>query len=108
MWQKTIRVQGAGKGAALGHCRVIETKNDLREFRKGEIVVSSSDNFELIFPLLRRAKGLILKDGSLISHIVILAREWKKPCVVRAGKMVLFRRHQEVYLDGTKGIIYFR
>lgn len=68
-----------GKVKALA--RVVLTAADVIKLKKGEIMVSSSTNPDLI--LAMKKSGAIVTDiGGIISHAAIVSREIKKPCIV--------------------------
>jgi phosphohistidine swiveling domain-containing protein len=60
-------------------------------------------------PLLARAAGIVVEEGSLLQHATTLAREFGVPAIVGVvGAVSLFKNGDEIEVDGDTGIIVFR
>lgn len=57
-------------------------------------------------PLLARAAGVVVEEGSLLQHATTLAREFGVPAIVGVtGAETLFRNGDEIEIDGDTGVI---
>jgi phosphohistidine swiveling domain-containing protein len=60
-------------------------------------------------PLLARAAGIVVEEGSLLQHATTLAREFGVPAIVGVvGAVTLFKNGDEIEVDGDTGVIVFR
>jgi pyruvate,water dikinase len=82
-----IILTGAAVGTkiASGKARVIKTAEKIREFKKGEILVTeiTDPDWE---PIMKIASAIVTDKGSRISHAAIVSRELGIPCVVGTQK----------------------
>lgn len=72
--------QPASRGLAKGRARVIVSATELKDFKKGEILVIDSIDPTMTFfaPL---ARGIIERRGGMLIHGAIIAREYGIPCI---------------------------
>lgn len=71
----------ASSGKTSGIVRICKTKNDLLQFRKGEILVAAMTRPEFV-PAMRKAAGIITNEGGLTCHAAIVSRELGIPCII--------------------------
>ena len=92
-------------GRVVGYIKLIEQAEQMSGFKKGEILVSSATNPELI-PAMKKAAAIITDVGGITSHAAIISRELKTPCVIgtRIATRVL-KNGDKVEVDATRGII---
>ena len=64
-----------------GKVRVIKSFQQLKSFKKGEILVTPMTSPEYVVAM-RKAKAIITDGGSMTCHAAIVARELKIPCIV--------------------------
>lgn len=100
-----IRGSIAFKGLTRGKVKIVNTKNDAKKVRNGEIIVSHmiEPSFTTAF---RKCAGIITDLGGITCHAAIVAREIKKPCII--GTKIATRILQDgdlVEIDANKGII---
>jgi phosphohistidine swiveling domain-containing protein len=103
---------GVLRGIVVNHESDLETYEFLYNKHKHE------KNFGWIFyapetspeyaPIMIKTDAFITSNGGFTSHAAILARSWKKPCVVGAGELpdALTKAGNLVTLDATHGKIY--
>ena len=101
--------QGAGRGAspgrAIGTVHLVRETSPQTSVGKGAILVTHILHPHLA-PLLARAAGIIVEEGSLLQHATTLAREFGVPAVVGvSGAMKLFRDGDVLEIDGDTGEI---
>jgi pyruvate,water dikinase len=78
------------------------------ELREDSILVTRILHPHLA-PLLARAAGIIVEEGSLLQHATTLAREFGVPAVVGvAGAVTFFHDGDEIEMDGDTGVIVAR
>ncbi len=72
--------QPASRGLARGRARVIISPAELKEFKKGEVLVIDSIDPTMTFfaPL---AAGIVERRGGMLIHGAIIAREYGIPCI---------------------------
>ena len=97
--------QPAGKGIAKGHARVINSFDDLLDFKSGEILVCDAVEPEMtvVAPL---ASAVVERRGGMLIHGAIIAREYSLPCVT--GVPEASRRIKTgnlIAVDGWLGIV---
>lgn len=95
----------ASTGKASGICSV---EPDEREHLAGKILVLKSSK-NLIRYIKNKPSGIILEEGSLLSHAAILSREAKIPSIVNVqGATTKLKSGDEVAIDATLGKISIR
>lgn len=97
---------GASVGISSGAVRIIHSKNDLDEVKKGEILVAETTNPDYA-PAMQKAIGIVTDTGSRNSHASIIAREFGLPAVVGTGDATsILQDGQIVTIDGFSGKVY--
>lgn len=101
-----IRGIGTGSYVGVGHVKKIEKDEDLLKLKGGEIVVVSTASRDMI-SYLHHAGGVVTDYGGLTSHVAIVLREMKVPCVVGTGNGTQkLKEGTIVTVDGKTGNIY--
>lgn len=103
-----IIIRGIGTGPYIGVGKVvkIDADDDLQQLKGGEIVVLSHASRDML-SYLHRAGGVVTDYGGLTSHVAIVLREMKVPCVVGTGKGTQkLKEGTIVTVDGKTGNIY--
>jgi phosphohistidine swiveling domain-containing protein len=54
---------------------------------------------------LKLLKGIILENGSMLSHVGILAREWGIPCIMGVRGASSIKNGEIIKLDAIKGTV---
>jgi phosphohistidine swiveling domain-containing protein len=94
-------------GNIVGPAFVVKNKEDLRLIPKEAIlVIKNLLPDEIVF--LKNAKGIISEEGGMGSHVAILARELKIPCiagVVNATKLIHTSEMLKLNAQKKKGLI---
>lgn len=103
--RQEITGQSAMPGMAKGRVRVILKPVDSNKLKKGEILVCSMTSPDYL-PAMRRSAAIITDEGGLLSHAAIIARELKKPCIVKTRIVTKVLKDGDlVEVDADKGII---
>ncbi|TAN33400.1 hypothetical protein EPN28_02520 [Patescibacteria group bacterium] len=93
---------GASPGRARGPARLV-AKAEGAEFNDGEVLVCEMTTVDYV-PLMKKAAAIVCEQGGLLSHAAIVARELKKPCVVRVkDAMKKIRDGDIIDVDGDTG-----
>nr|WP_319372785.1 putative PEP-binding protein [uncultured Methanobacterium sp.] len=103
-----IIVKGIGTGpyVGVGHVKKIDKDEDLLNLKGGEIIVLSTASRDMV-SYLYQAGGVVTDYGGLTSHVAIVLREMKVPCVVGTGNGTLkLKEGSIVTVDGRTGNIY--
>ena len=79
--QSDIHGTCASNGKVSGVVRVCQTKEDLVNFKKGEILVVTMTRPEFV-PAMKKALAIITDEGGITSHASIVSRELGVPCVI--------------------------
>ncbi|HAT03799.1 MAG TPA: phosphoenolpyruvate synthase [Candidatus Magasanikbacteria bacterium] len=98
-----------GQKIGAGKVRVIDNPKQMREFKKGEVLVTriTDPDWE---PIMRIASAIVTEQGGKTSHAAIVSRELGVPCLVGAknarkvlktGKLVTVS-----CAEGDTGVIY--
>lgn len=92
-------------GIAKGKVHIIKTKDNLKDFRKNEILVAISTNANYV-PAMQKASAFVTDEGGITCHAAIVAREMQKPCIIgtKISTKVL-KDGDLVEVDANKGIV---
>lgn len=97
--------QIAYPGKVIGRVRIIEKRAQIKDFQKGEIIVSSSTTPDFL-PAMKLSSAIISEHGGAISHAAITSRELKIPCIVGVkGATTLLKDGMEVEVDANNGVV---
>lgn len=100
-----IRGQVAYQGKVRGNVRLIMGVSAVSQLQRGEILVSPMTMPDFA-PAMRKAAAFVTDEGGITCHAAIMAREFKKPCVIgtKVATQVL-KDGDEVEVDAEKGIV---
>lgn len=94
----------ANPGKTTGLARVISDPKT-ETFNAGEILICKSINLDYL-PFMTKSNGIITEQGNILSHLAIISRELKKPCIVSVKNITKrIRSGDKIRLDADKGII---
>ena len=97
---------GIGQGAVSGRARLINHPKAIKDFNRGEILVTSSTNAEFV-NIIRQAAGIITEEDSLTSHAAILGLRLGIPVIVGFKQATqIIREGAILTLDAKRGIVY--
>ena len=94
---------GAVGGQAAGPAFVVRIDREAMRVDPGAVMIVSVFH-PYLAPALRKVAGLIVEEGGLLQHAVILAREFRVPTVVGVrGATTQIATGAHVMLDGRTG-----
>ena len=91
-------------GFASGPVRIVESPLHARHLGKDYVLVCPSTDPQWT-PLFLNASALVLGCGGSLSHGAIAAREMNLPAVVLPNATQLLRENEEIFVDGSSGLI---
>ncbi len=100
-----IKGQTAYPGYAKGIVKILEFRDEMKKFNKGDVLVSRSTNPEIVIAMEKSA-AIVTDVGGITCHAAIVSREMKKPCVIgtkNASKILKDGDYVEV--DANNGIV---
>ncbi|KAG8180291.1 hypothetical protein JTE90_013544 [Oedothorax gibbosus] len=101
----TMKGIPVSQGVIKGYARVAISLEEASHIQKGEILITYSTDIGWS-PYFSIISGLVTELGGIVSHGVVVSREYGLPCVVGlAGATKRFRTGDYVLLDGKKGIL---
>jgi len=100
-----VKGQIAFKGKVTGKVRILKRKNQISEFKEGEVLLSPMTTPDFV-PAMKRAAAIVTDEGGIVCHAAILARELKIPCVIGTKFATkVFKDGDQIEVDAEKGIV---
>ena len=93
-------------GVVEGIARVIMSEDRLSEIKPGEILVApgTSPSWSAVFSIVA---GLVTDGGGVLSHPIIMAREFGLPCVTGCVEGTQkIKTGNRIRVDGDQGVVY--
>jgi phosphohistidine swiveling domain-containing protein len=102
---KSVSGTIACKGKVTGEAKIISSVEDLEKIEEGDIFVAKF-TYPNFTPYMLRAAAIVTDDGGLTSHAAVIAREFRKPCIVgtKHGTKI-FKDGDMIEVDANKGIV---
>ncbi|HOO91411.1 MAG TPA: phosphoenolpyruvate synthase, partial [Syntrophales bacterium] len=81
-----VLVTGTAVGSKIGSgpAHVIESVNEIREFKKGEVLITDMTDPDWE-PIMKIAAAIVTNKGGRTCHAAIISRELGVPCIVGTG-----------------------
>ncbi|MBI5405753.1 phosphoenolpyruvate synthase [Candidatus Kaiserbacteria bacterium] len=105
--KELVRGISVGSKAATGKTHLILSPKQIREFKEGEILVTTMTDPDWE-PIMKMASAIVTDEGGRTSHAAIVSRELGLPAVVGAGNATkVLKKPALVTVDttGSVGII---
>lgn len=103
---KLLKGIGTSSYIGVGKVRKIETDDDIFKIKDGEIVVVSKASRDMLRHL-QKAGGVITDYGGITSHVAIVLREMRVPCIVGTlNATEILEDGMIVTVDGRTGNVY--
>ncbi|MBI2548735.1 hypothetical protein HYW21_05280 [Candidatus Woesearchaeota archaeon] len=78
---KEVTGMCASIGKVSGVVHICRSLADIKEIKKGEILVTGMTRPEFV-PAMQKAAAIVTDEGGITSHAAVISRELKKPCVI--------------------------
>jgi pyruvate,water dikinase len=99
-----LRGTAIGSKIAQGKVHKILNASRLKEFKKGEILVTKMTDPDWV-PIMKIASAIITDEGSKTCHAAIISRELGIPCIVGTGKATrVLDNAGEITIDCSQGL----
>jgi phosphohistidine swiveling domain-containing protein len=95
----------ASSGKWEGPVHLVNSHDDARDIAPGSVLVvgAGSSAFNMVAPF---ASAVVAEGGGLLSHVAIVCREYRIPCVCGCpGALSTLQPGQRVRVDGTRGVV---
>ena len=100
-----LKGMSASRGYAKGRVRIVNTEIQMRQMKKGEILVSIMTTPRLLLAA-KKAAAIVTDQGGLTSHAAIVSREINVPCIIGTKIATkVFKDGDRVEVDATRGIV---
>ena len=102
---KIIKGTIANKGIERGYVAIVKEIADMKKVKFNSIIVTIM-TFPEYIPAMKKAKAFITDEGGITCHAAIIAREFKKPCII--GTKIATKVLKDgglVEVDANKGTI---
>lgn len=101
----TVKGQSAFLGKISGRVKIIFNKRQIKDFKKGEILVMPMTTPNYV-SIMKKAAAFVTDEGGITCHAAILARELRKPCVIGTKIATkVFKDGDLVEVDADKGVV---
>lgn len=100
-----MRGSPASGGVWEGPAHIVNSHDDAKDIPVGAVLVvgTGSSSFTMLAPL---ASAVVAEGGGLLSHVAIVCREYRIPCVTGVpGVLGSLRHGQRLRVDGTRGTV---
>lgn len=103
--ESEIHGNTAYPGSVQGIVKIVLERGDIDKVKEGEILVTSMTTPNLI-AAMKKAAAFVTDEGGITCHAAIVAREFKKPCVIATKTATKFLHDGDlVEVDATNGIV---
>ena len=100
-----VRGDVAMRGKARGKVKIILKYEDIYDVDPGDILVASMTTPDHI-TAMEKADAFVTDEGGIACHAAIIAREFRKPCIVGTGNATkVFKNNDLVFVDADEGIV---
>lgn len=105
--KKIKKISGivASKGKASGRVRVILDPSKIKNFNKGEILVTKMTSPKFVI-IIRKTAAIVTDGGGVLCHAAIISREMEIPCIV--GTQIATKVLKDgdlIEVDAEKGVV---
>jgi len=94
----------ASPGFVTNKTVIINSPNDFHKFQPNNILITDSFNGQIL-PLMLQSSGVIFKNEDLSSFGSVIARDFEKPCMVKA-KLEINYDLEQAELNASTGKLY--
>lgn len=104
-YRKTLKGIGTSFGKVRARACVINSKDDIKDFKKSDIIISKYIDNDLFKSInLSQVSGIVTEFGGMLCHFAINARENRIPCIVGIKDVTeLVRTGENISINGDTG-----
>jgi phosphohistidine swiveling domain-containing protein len=103
--KKEISGAIANRGKAIGRAKIVETKNDFKKFKKGDILIATMTRPEYV-SIMKIASAIVTNEGGITCHAAIISRELNLPCIIGTQFATeVLKDGDLVEVDAERGVI---
>ncbi len=96
----------ASPGIASGVVKIISSMDDLGKIRKGDILVTTMTNPDMVVTM-QKAAAILTSEGGVTAHAAIVSREMGIPAIVGAqNALEVLKDGDEITIDGYTGKVF--
>jgi len=96
----------ASPGIGVGIVKIINSMDDLPKIKKGDILVTTMTNPDMVVSMQKSA-AIVTDEGGMTSHASIVSREMGIPAIVGTGDATeILKDGMKITVDGNTGKIY--
>ncbi len=101
----TLQGKTAFPGIVEGIVQIIKTREELQTFRRDSILVCPTVGLWMT-PAVEKCSAIVTDAGGILSHSAIVAREYKKPCIINTIQATTqLENGQKILVDATNGVV---
>lgn len=116
LWQHVIGVEHAGEekeitgqvacsGIVRGIARIVLNSQNIEEFNEGDILVTGMTRPDFL-GFMAKAAAFVTDEGGVTCHAAIVAREFKKPCIIGTKHATRrIKNGQLIEVDANRGTV---
>ena len=102
---KQLKGSIAYQGFVKGYVRILMGHDQIHLFQNGEILVSPMTIPDFL-PAMKKAVAFVTDEGGILCHAAIVAREFKKPCIVGTKFATkILKDGDYVEVDANNGVV---
>lgn len=104
-YRKSLKGIGASFGKVSARACVVNSKEDLKNFKRSDIIITKYVDSELFKNInLSQVSGIVTEFGGMLCHFAINARENRIPCIVGIKDITnIVRTGESVIINGDTG-----
>ncbi len=96
----------ASPGVASGIVKIIHSMDDLGKIKKGDVLVTTMTNPDMVVTM-QKAAAILTSEGGVTAHAAIVSREMGIPAIVGAQDALdLLKDGDEITIDGYNGKVF--
>ena len=100
-----IRGVVGSKGLARGKVAIVRHSTSLSKVKAGDVLVAVTTQPEYV-PAMKLSSAIVTDEGGVTSHAAIVAREFKKPCIVATKNATKVLKDGDLAeVDAKNGIV---
>ena len=100
-----LKGEGIFAGVVKGRVKIINKKEDIEKFVKGDILVTQMTSPDMM-PAIVKASAIITDEGGLTCHAALISRELKIPCIIATEIATKVLKDEElVEVDSKEGVV---